>query len=209
MSDITKAGNKSSKTITKKTLILLASGVSLPAAFLLANGEKIAKEARAEWREFSGKRLKETVIRLKNRGLIDLRDISGEKVFVLTEKGNKKIQRYIIDEMDIEIPKKWDGMWRIVIFDIPESRRGARQIFVKKLKDLGFCQIQRSVFVHPFECRDEIDFLKEALEIKDCATYIAADSISGDDKIKEFYVKKAGGGKEEEAMKRYFSYPHK
>ncbi len=208
MPEINGAVNKSDKAITKKTLILLAGGTKLSAAFLLANGGKNAKETRAGWLEFSGKRLKETVIRLKKRGLIDCRDIGGEKIFVLTEKGNKKIQRYIIDEMDIEIPKKWDGIWRIVIFDIPESRRRARQIFAQKLKNLGFHQMQRSVFVHPFECRDEIDFMKEALEIGDYTTCIAAASISGDEKIKEFYVKKAGGKREEEAMKKYFSYPH-
>lgn len=194
---------KSSKTITKKVLILLGGGMKFPAALLLANGEKFAKEVPAEWREFSKKRLRETLIRLKNKDLIDLQVIDGKKIFVLTEKGNKKIQRYIIDEMEVEIPEKWDGMWRIVIFDIPESKRRARQIFAQKLKKLGFYQIQRSVFIHPFECRDEIDFMKETFEIDDYVTYITAVSISGDEKIKEFYVKKAGGEKEE-AMRRYF-----
>lgn len=203
VSEIRSSGEMSSKTITKKMLVLLAGGVKLPAAFLLANGEKIAKEAPYDWQKFNKKRLKETIIRLKNNGLIDIDDVGGEKLFVLTEKGNKKIQRYIIDEMEIEIPKKWDEIWRMVIFDIPESKRRARQIFVQKLKKLGFYQIQRSVFVHPFECRDEIDFMKEALGIGDYVTYIAANLISEDEKIKKFYIKKAGKEKEG-AMMRYF-----
>lgn len=44
-------------------------------------------------------------------------------------------------------PKKWDGNWTLVLFDIPEQHRSYRDYLRKFLKKLGFVQWQRSVWV--------------------------------------------------------------
>lgn len=41
---------------------------------------------------------------------------------------------------------KWDGCWRIVIFDIPERQRVVRDLFRRNLKNWGFKQVQKSVW---------------------------------------------------------------
>ena len=71
----------------------------------------------------------------------------------------------------------WDGLFRVIIFDIPENRKGIREIFRKKLKELEFQQLQKSVFVSPYECRNEIDFLKNVYEIVPYVSYILATDI--------------------------------
>lgn len=47
--------------------------------------------------------------------------------------------------------KKWDGKWRVVVFDIPEIKRGVRDDFRWRLKKLGLALWQRSVWVTPFD----------------------------------------------------------
>ena len=51
-------------------------------------------------------------------------------------------------------------------FDIPEKLKRAREVLRDKLKDIGFIELQKSVFAHPFECEDEINFIVEVFQIR-------------------------------------------
>ncbi|MCH7763134.1 MAG: hypothetical protein IIB95_05255, partial [Candidatus Marinimicrobia bacterium] len=62
--------------------------------------------------------------------------------------------------------------WRIVIFDIPEKRKKARDAINLKLKELGFHPIQKSTFIFPYECRNEIDFVAEHFFVRKYINYI-------------------------------------
>src|SRR3990167_2211250 len=62
--------------------------------------------------------------------------------------------------------EKWDKKWRVVIFDIPEKSRMARDALRRKLKELEFRELQKSVFVHPYECKKEIDFIIEFFNLR-------------------------------------------
>ena len=45
--------------------------------------------------------------------------------------------------------KEWDGLWRLVIFDIKEVERKTRDQLRDKLKKLGFAMWQESVYISP------------------------------------------------------------
>lgn len=60
-----------------------------------------------------------------------------------SEKKNKT------DNLKISSSAKWDGKWRIVLFDIPESRRPVRDYLRNVLKRHGFTELQRSFWVWP------------------------------------------------------------
>ena len=77
--------------------------------------------------------------------------------------------RYEFDKMVIERKGKWDNHWRVVLFDVPEGQKVLRDSLRTKMKNMGLVELQKSVFVHPFECRDEIDFL---IEIYDARRYV-------------------------------------
>ncbi len=47
------------------------------------------------------------------------------------------------------------------MFDIPENRKSARESIRNKLKELGFTQFQKSVWLYPYPCEAEIDFITE------------------------------------------------
>lgn len=56
--------------------------------------------------------------------------------------------------------KKWDGKWRIVLFDIAELNRKKRDALRGKLKELGFGMFQESVYISPHNfTRDMVEFL--------------------------------------------------
>ncbi len=109
----------------------------------------------------------------------------GLEVIEITEKGKKRSLRYDFEEMKIDRPKSWDGIWRIVTYDISERRKRGRDQLVVKLKELGFYPYQKSIFVFPFRCRDEVDFMKEHLFLGDSIHYIEATHIDDEEGLKK------------------------
>ena len=119
--------------------------------------------------------------------MVKIYEKNGEDVVEITKNGKQKLLKYKFEEMKILRPKKWDGRWRVIIFDIPEKFKKARNALTKKIKDMEIYPLQKSVFVCPFNCKDEIDFVGEFFNIRRFICYIEADVIENDERIKRFY----------------------
>lgn len=107
--------------------------------------------------------------------------------FEITPRAKKKITQFCIEELSITRPEKWDGVWRIIIFDIPRKANSARDAIRKKLNDLGFYHLQMSTFIYPFECEEEINFLKEFYGLGNQVRLIRATYIDDDSDLKQFF----------------------
>ena len=90
----------------------------------------------------------------------------GESIYKFSDKGRMIAKKFILETLAIERPKKWDGKWRIITFDVPEKYKRARKAFQHKLKELGCYPAQKSVWIHPFQCEAELAFLKDVLVIQ-------------------------------------------
>lgn len=116
---------------------------------------------------FSKKQVKGALDDLKKRRLIEVIKEKGNKSIVkITTKGGKRIKEFILDTLEIKKPKKWDRKWRIVIFDIPNFLNKARGALRATLKDLGMVQLQKSVWVFPYPCEDEVLFAANFLNVE-------------------------------------------
>ena len=126
--------------------------------------------------------------KLKKGGCIEIKQQNRQIYISLTEKGKKKAGRLQIDSLEIKKPKRWDRNWRMVIFDISQLKKFYREAFRGKLKELGFYPLQKSAWIHPFDCRDEIELLKEffGLTEKEVRLIIAPD-IGEDNWLKEIF----------------------
>ena len=111
----------------------------------------------------------------------------GKDIIEITEAGKKKVLEYDLDEMKLKVPQKWDGWWRMVMFDIPQTKRRARDAISSKIKELGMYPIQKSVFVSPYPCKDEIDFIGEFFNARKNIIYIRAKEIEGVGKLKRHF----------------------
>ena len=65
------------------------------------------------------------------------------------------------------------------MFDVPEERKKARQAINFALKKIGCTHYQKSVFLTPFPCQKEIDFVGETFGVRDCIKIVVAESIEG------------------------------
>jgi len=101
---------------------------------------------------------------------------SGKTTVKITQKGKVRLINFDIDTIKIK-DQEWDGKWRFVIFDIPEKLRVARDVLRSKLKEIGFMQIQKSVWASPYECEDEINFISSVYQVEKYVNYIVASQI--------------------------------
>jgi len=139
-------------------------------------------------RKYPKRRLSDIFYRLKKQGLIKI-ERKGVQIFIkLTEEGKKKAGRFQINDLEIGRSKKWDRRWRIIIFDISELKKVLREAFRGKLKELGFYPLQKSVWVHAFDCQAEIELLREFFGLSEKELrLIIAENVGNDRELKKFF----------------------
>ena len=109
------------------------------------------------------KNVKEDIIHNEIRKLYRNRLIEKVKKrnfvkYHLTLKGRKILKEYSVYNLKIE-NRKYSGEWLMVFFDIPENLKKIRNLFRKHLQLLGFYEIQKSVLVYPYLCKNEVESL--------------------------------------------------
>ncbi len=139
-------------------------------------------------RRYSDKQLKNAFYALKRRGFIEIIKEEDEKTKVrLTKKGKEYIKEFSIDNLIIPKPKKWDKKWRVVIFDIPNKFNKARLALRNKIRELGFYKLQKSVWIYPYPCEDEILFVANVFNIEPFIEVLTVESLLHEDKIKKIF----------------------
>lgn len=171
-------------------MFAISAGVMIPASFVAPNLPKaFLPFLRKLSKEINGRpdNVQRTLLNLKKNRLVKIIQKGEETILTLSEHGKQRLLINKIDDIAISQPKKWDYKWRIIIFDIPESKKKAREALRKKLKQLNFYQLQKSCFIYPFECKNEIDFITELFEISQYVNYITAESIENDDVLQQYF----------------------
>jgi len=101
--------------------------------------------------------------------------LSGEKVH-LSAKGQKLMEQILSEEIEIK-KHEWDGIWRIISYDIPEDQKKERNYFRRKLTSLGFLELQKSMMVIPYECKEEIAVIAQNLRISPYVMHLVTDNL--------------------------------
>ncbi len=168
------------KSLTREILFITAAGPILLSSLFLPNAPQMLKPLikwRKNWSRIDRKRIYEAIWRLNHKRLVELIG-RGDKLYIkITNNGNQLVKNFNYDNLQLPELKKWDKKWRLIIFDIPNKKRRERQALSVKLKDLGFYPLQESVFIYPFECRDEVDFICEFLSIGRYVNYCVVESL--------------------------------
>jgi phenylacetic acid degradation operon negative regulatory protein len=134
------------------------------------------------FRKFEKQQYYNTVWKMRKRGLIKVVEKNGQKFLKCTKSGQLEI---LMKKATIQKTRPWDGKWRLVIFDIPESSREKRNQLRQLLKKNYFYKLQASVFINPYPLnRETIKYLKETSLI-DYIRIIRADEIDDDKKLKQ------------------------
>ncbi len=132
--------------------------------------------------EESGKSPEKEVARLiyyaKSRGYLNSK-------LQTTKSGSERLIK--LDFNHLEMNEPWDGRWRMVMYDIPEDKKTAREHIRRLVKQLGFVQLQRSIWIHPLPCLEQFEKIKEANGLEDTLILIETGEITGVDKFKSHF----------------------
>lgn len=160
--------------LTKAILLVVAVGGLTVAALVAPNMLQAFRPLiRATKRSNDERgRIRKALARLRARRLVTVEWKGDQAMLKITERGKVAIRQIEFEHLSIAKPVRWDGAWRLVAFDIPERYAGGRHALRSKLAELGFFGMQRSVFVYPYPCHDEIDFLVDFFHLKPFVQYI-------------------------------------
>lgn len=109
---------------------------------------------------------------LLERGSVD----SDDRLYRLTAQG--RLAALGGRDPEAQWSRRWDGRWRLVIFDVPIARNSHRQRLRRYLRERGYGFLQKSVWITPDPVREEKERLARArtdvkslllLEGKPCA----------------------------------------
>lgn len=182
---------------TREVLALVGRGMLMASLILAPKYTRFTyfkDENNPSWAEFNRyskyynlASLKRTLKRLERQKMVVVRQDLKEQSVELTDHGKKRVLKYAIDEFDIRKPDKWDGKWRLIIYDVADKKKGSRDILRSTLKTLGFLQLQKSVYLFPHPCGQEIEFLRAYYGLNKDVTMLVTSKIENDEAYRQYF----------------------
>ncbi|MBI4088626.1 hypothetical protein HY415_00865 [Candidatus Kaiserbacteria bacterium] len=127
-------------------------------------------------------RITQALLRLERNGLIYITSEGRKSKIHLTQQGEEKINALYAGAYVIPLPVRWDGKWRVVMFDVPERRKKIRDILRMLLRSAGFIHFQHSAWIQPYPCDELVTLLRSHLGSgKGEIRYLAASFVDESD----------------------------
>lgn len=176
--------------ITKVTLGVIAVAGSLGIAFLtigIGNAIQVFSMFKKS-KKYSKTQIKSAMTNLYKQKLIEyISDKNGITTVRITVKGQSVLKSFSIDLIKIQKPKQWDHKWRMVMFDLPVKYTKTRNSLRLKLKRLGFTQFQKSVWIYPYPCLNEILFVADYYRIGKYVEILEVSNLLHEEKFKKLF----------------------
>lgn len=156
----------------KKILLLLLTGVVIGLSRSQSKTRYLLRKLPKAMRDINRDYLWRSVKEFHRERLVEYREnADGSISVVLSKEGERIAYTASLETLQIPTPARWDKRWRLVLFDIPEKKRLGRDALRQKLVELGFKEWQHSVFVYPYPCEKEIDFVAEVFDLRPYVRY--------------------------------------
>lgn len=109
-----------------------------------------------------------TLTRMTRNGLLDAERAGRRTTHRLTERAVGVVDEEArwLDEFGVD-EQPWDGLWSVLAFSIPESRRATRHLARSRLKWLGFAPLYDGVWICPRDRAAEAMAQLRELEVAD------------------------------------------
>src|SRR3989338_3338762 len=99
---------------------------------------------------------------LEKKEIIAMEEKRDKVIIHILDKGRITLLEYSLSRIFAfkKEKKEWKGKWYLVFFDVPEIQRNKRDYLRRLLTKMGFYRFQKSVYVLPYECEEEIKLIK-------------------------------------------------
>lgn len=131
--------------------------------------------------------LKKSLKRLQDKKLVQAVEVNGELEIKITDSGKTKLLKYALDEVELKKPKLWDKKWHLISYDIKNKHTKERKILLHYLKLWSFYKIHDSLYIHPYPCFDEVEYLRQYLNIGDMVRFFIVDDFESSKPYREYF----------------------
>ncbi len=175
---------------TEKVALQIIGAVGVLAVIAVAPGMGEVFRRFGVHRKLGPSYTKNVISRLRKKGYIRIEKSGSDRTVTLTPLGlsrleeERRIQKRLSGH---KTGRRWDGKWRIVIFDIRERFRSVRDHLRLELREAGFVQLQKSVWVTPHHCEEFIALLRADLRIGKGILYFVSNEIEREDELKSVF----------------------
>ena len=177
--------------VQKAVLATLATAGALSVAMVAPNALMLLKYAPQHKAYLRKKYAINNVLNGAVRdGYVEFHDGKSGKYLHLTTSGKARLARLALAQLGEQKEKKkkrWDGYWRMVIYDIPTKKTGKRDMLRGALRSYGFVCLQNSVWVYPYECQEIVTLLKAEFALGKNVLYVVADTIENDKELRKYF----------------------
>jgi phenylacetic acid degradation operon negative regulatory protein len=165
--------------------------LTLVAFFFSAQAGTRGRVSKKDWAEFQRQsaegvdwdKIRKVLHRLKKQGFINYTK-NKLKEPEITNQGIKRLKSIIPQYDNLRI---WDNKVYLIIYDIPEEKRQHRDILREGLEKIGFAQLQRSVWLTPYNPKKIIKKLVKEKNLKGSiiVSDVGKDGSIGEKDLKE------------------------
>lgn len=139
------------------------------------------------WKRYNASYLRQSLRRLEQSKLIEYGKAGDQEVVKITQYGKTKVLKYALEHLETKKPGVWDGKWRVVIYDIPLRDKSIQWVIRDALKSMGFYQMQKSVYICPYPCYDEVEFVRSFYNIANAVKYLLVTKLEDDAPYREYF----------------------
>ena len=172
----------------QKALLITAVGGVMVAIGAVPDFNKVLKHLLNRKNDARFRYQADTAMRrLAAQGLITFEERGGKRYARATEAGERMLELESLREKIAQKPRRWDGRWRVVLFDIPERRRRVRNLLRMFMQEFGFVRLQDSAWIYPYDCEDIITLAKAEFRIGADALYMLVEQLERDKHLREHF----------------------
>lgn len=169
------------------TASLVMPGVGIIAQEVIKNKRRTEwEQSQKIWKRFNSKVLKRNLKRLYDGKMVEIGEKDGQPILKLTQKGRSKYLKFKLEEISLK-GGKWDGRWRIVIYDINKLKRTKQESFRRILRQMNFWPLQKSVYLTPYSCQEEIEYLREYFGLGEEVLLLEISKLENEQLYKEYF----------------------
>lgn len=162
-------------------------GLPIVAGYLLKlQKDQDYQKSFKQWEKFNLWRLRQVIKRMKDAKYVEIVKAGKIPVVKITEKGKAKLLQYDLDDIKLN-QTKWDGTWRLVIYDISRNKKNFAESFRKTLKRLDVLKLQESVYLTPFKCEEIIKYFREIYQISDEVQILKVKNLENEEAYKKYF----------------------
>lgn len=167
--------------LKKKVLLILLAGLTLGLTQSPKKHKWILNQIPKEFEKVNRQAIQRAIRSLYSSHLVqEVNNKDGSTTLILSENGKHKALQFNIEKLEIKKPAKWDKRWRVIMFDIPEKLRKLRNSLRFHFREIGLIEFQKSVFVYPYPCHEEIEFIVELYNARKYVRFLLVENVDNE-----------------------------